>query len=588
MASFNLDPSDVYIGQVIPEEYYMPYDEYFALKFSDNGCGYYIPKLEESSEWHFGEYNGKDILVSTANEDLFMITHDTRNLPCILHYVRGARGMVPSNIKFKRDLDIGINSIFESKGEILMRQASGFKFNNNSNINNNQNMQQQQQQQQQENTKMNAAKNNVSAETSNEDMNDIQRLIGIYAKRYGYVEGFIMRTAPAISMKMKVMTESKKPSTFDIVATQSRPSGIVRVIIALPSCICMSNGSLQTPNSIIGGNVDISSQDFSLTRLYLTEQEAHAYISAVGGMLPELKDTFEEKTKHPSPEAIANGENLNYIYVGKSRSTSDKYCLKTSSPRKSILTANNLMCLRGYEHISIVPKDERSRMELNEIAFRDWQSKTVNVYTREWQSSSEKESRGRLTTALEKLPSLIWKENYEIEVQGVKQTIEGFGSAFFYYQGDVAIKTPNGGFAGTQQLTYKPWYSATKKGKSKDSANEKDVVVPVTSIINKKSTPTTKNPNRMSNVVVMWSDQKPDPIFKPFTAFYNEHVKSLIMPADLMALASNSKNTTAGKNGITRLKEEEYRKITSQFNQNRSSTFSAQYDSYLARAATNM
>lgn len=357
-----------------------------------------------------------------------------------------------------------------------------------------------------------------------------QRQIKSVASKYGYLFGYIMKTAPAINIGT---TTNKDSKDVTIVAKQSKPSQIVSVLIALPKRCCMKRGMLATPQEIASCNVDFESYDDNdLTYLNLPKDVAVAYLHAIGNVLPEYAPTANTNKTHWTPIDIASkNQDITHIaaHVTKKSGTNGgyNYNFKTDSPRKSLFTQKNHMCLTAQEHVKI--KDnltDKDAYELNEYAFGHLRNRAPR------KSANVSSDTDCLTLMMSNCPTQLWAHEYTID--GAK--VPGIMSCFFM-PGDSIKKDNSDAVLTKTELEYRPWYETGNLKKSTLTA--------CTSIVKREKDEKTgrRVPTKLSYL------QHPNHVmFKPYDAFIKEaKAKGFIRDEDIAAMCS----TTSRRKNLT-------------------------------------
>lgn len=288
--------------------------------------------------------------------------------------------------------------------------------------------------------------------TSNEGISrnvDVRRLHSEITA-HGYVAGYVMGNAPALSMYLQRKKAKDGTVTANIVAKENKPSRCLAVLMALPANCVQRNGMLATPTDIQAGLVDYTDGNSEMIYQAFPVSAAIGYITACGGRLPEYAPTVSGSNKQWSAEDILSEKpEVSFVYVhaseNKSRNSRNhdqfRFSLKTTSGRRSLYTQGNIVCLRALEHTSVKCASDADVYRLNEIAFGAWRYRI---------KKSEVES--ALQRAMSACPSQIWNAKYEID----GKTVEGIGSAFF--MSGASVKSESGENITQKPLTYFPWW----------------------------------------------------------------------------------------------------------------------------------
>lgn len=278
---------------------------------------------------------------------------------------------------------------------------------------------------------------------------DVRRLHSEIVTR-GYVAGYVMGNAPALSMSLTRKKAKDGTVTANIVAKESKPSRCLAVLMALPANCVQRNGMLATPTDIAAGLIDYSEGRHEMIYQAFSVNAAIGYITACGGRLPEYAPNVSEARSQWSAEDILSGKpEVSFVYVhateNKSRTSRSqdqfRFNLKTTSGRRSLYTPGNIVCLRALEHTSVKCTSDKDAYNLNEIAFGAWRYR-----------KKKSEPENALQRGMRDCPSQIWNAKYEID----GKTVEGIGSAFFVNGSSVTSEA--GETIAVKPLTYFPWY----------------------------------------------------------------------------------------------------------------------------------
>lgn len=321
----------------------------------------------------------------------------------------------------------------------------------------------------------------------------------------GYVAGYVMGNAPQLTMSLQNKKDKAGVVTSNIVAKESKPSRCLAVMMALPANCVMRNGALAAPSDIQAGNVDYgsTSKDEMLYQ-YFTVQAAIAYISALGGRLPEYAPFVTDAREQWSAEDIISGKpGVTFVQLhpteNRSRTSSSqerfRFNLKTTSGRKSLYTEKNHVCLRALEHVSTKISSDEDAYNLNEMAFGAWRYR-----------KKKDEPENSLQKAFNACPSQIWKATYTIN--GEKK--EGIGSCFF--MNGSSTKSESGESIALRPLTYMPWYPSGDQRPTVPSRVDR--------LVRREFRPATSDTKeRMVNKPVFYKEKPSDPLFRSYAKF---------------------------------------------------------------------
>lgn len=266
-----------------------------------------------------------------------------------------------------------------------------------------------------------------------------------------YVAGYIMASAPAISLSMQKGKSKNGESVFSIQAKESKPSRCLRVLLRVPRRCVNKAGNIAQPAEILSGMVDFNTISPDEFDCYAMEQEtAVGYILALGGYLPEYAPHVSDERDPWSVEAVLSGNaNVSYVWAKPQENKRRKdnrvskfgFALKTTSPRRSLYTPKNHACLRAVEHMDVKCTTEEEAYRLNESAFGAWRYRKPKTQTMD-----------NLTKAFSECPSQIWEKKYTID----GEEKDSIGSVYFMV-GTEEINSHNEKVM-RRQLTYYPWY----------------------------------------------------------------------------------------------------------------------------------
>jgi len=348
----------------------------------------------------------------------------------------------------------------------------------------------------------------------------------------GYVAGYVMNTAPAVTMSLVRKKAKDGTSTANIIAKESKPTRALAVLMALPANCVQRNGSLASPEDINAGSVDYGSGNKELLKLAFTVPAAIAYLSAFNYRLPEYApNVIPGRKKQWSPEEIASeseGVSFVYIYAAENHSRNagvqDKFrfSLKSTSPRKSLYTEGNIMCLRALTHVPVKCTTPEDAYKMNQIAFGAWQYRKKKT-----------EARNALQRACDDCPTQIWEQDYTIN----GETIKGIGSAFFM-SGSSATNAA-GEAISLKEVTYIPWWQTGNRREAMGTRLDRLVLRKV------RAAEGDRKENMVSEPVLYREDPN-DKLFAPYRAFADFVINEGYMTMDkLVALGTRASKAKA-------------------------------------------
>lgn len=324
----------------------------------------------------------------------------------------------------------------------------------------------------------------------------------------GYVAGYIMAGAPAVTMSCVRKRSKDGTQTANIVAKESKPSKCLRVLMALPASCVTRNGSLASVDDINAGAVDYDTSNSEMLKLSFSVPATIAYLSAFNNRLPEYAPNVTDMKKQWTPEQIASesdGVTFVYLYpVVNSRNRNGgvddqfRWVLKSTSPRNSLYTQRNIMCLRALTHIPVSCKTEEDAYRMNENAFRPWMYRMRKT-----------ETRNALMRACDDAPSQIWVTQYNID----GKTVDGIGSCFF--MAGSSAKSASGETIALKEPTYQPWWK---------TGNLRDDTPHILDRIVKRKVREAKDNLRESMVTepVLFREDPGNPLFAPYARFVEQ------------------------------------------------------------------
>lgn len=349
-----------------------------------------------------------------------------------------------------------------------------------------------------------------------------------------YVYGYIMNNAPQTTMFM-TNKKSKENGTVTIGAKESKPSRVLRVLMAIPQKCIYRSGRMGTPSDIRNGTVDFDNESNDLFKMAYDVNAATQYINALGGLIPEYAPTAlgptVSKNKQWSPEAIlSHAPNVSYVRIRPSvrknagENDPDRFRFHLAvlnAPRQSLYSQYNICCMRAVEHVPVECNTEEQAYKLNEIAFGVWRYR--------YKAGDTRSSFG---IACDECPSTIWEQNYTID----GQTVSGIGSAFFMAGQEQTNK------AGEQivaaDITYFPWYMT--------GALKPDVGVPLKQLAYREFRPAggTRQKDTMVTKSVQYANDPDNALFAPYRTFVENIIKEGFIGADaLQSLGRRSSST---------------------------------------------
>lgn len=353
----------------------------------------------------------------------------------------------------------------------------------------------------------------------------------------GYVTGYIMGSAPAITLAMSAKKQKDGDTVYNIVAKESKPSRALAVLLALPKRCVSKGGVLASPADIMSGMVDFNSSPDEMMFQAFPLNAAISYISALGGKLPEYAPNVCDAKSQWSPEDILSGRpEVTFVRVhateNKSRTGGSqerfRFSLKTTSDRRSLYTQDNHVCLRALEHMSVKCTTEEEAFALNESAFGAWRYRKPKTETKDG-----------LTKAVTECPSQIWKKQYVIN----GETVNGIGSAFFMAGNE--DKNEAGESIMKHQLLYFPWYQTGARRPTTPSRVERIVKRTLRPAEGEKK-------ERMVNTPLLWKDQPNHAMFRPYQKFVDQILNAGYLRKDkLETMGGRATKTRRQAQGLT-------------------------------------
>lgn len=423
----------------------LPEAQFFSTLRSGGNVGNTFPLPEGIQCWDRGSYNGEKVLVAYREEHLYLIADADKIGLALFHYVfdpendamyRYARVLPTRVINTERRI-ISMNSAMNNEMRDL---ASTMRANRGMGV-------MSLGQGAADMPPMNMGVTGDGLGGSGVTLRNIQR----EALAKSQVTGYIMATAPAITLSVQKTKGKDLQPAYVIRAKESKPSRCLSVLLRVPKrCVSRANG-LADPSEILNCAVDfntISPDEFVCYNQPI--EAAVGYICALGGTLAENAVTVAGEREPWAPDAIlSNREGVSYVIakpVENKRRTSSSaskfnFNLKSTSPRRSLYTQGNHVCLRAVEHIDIKCNSEQDAYNLNEMAFGTWRYR-----------QPKNQAMNNLDKAISECPSQIWAKKYTID----GKEVDGVGSVFFM-AGNEEVNGA-GEKVMKRQLTYFPWY----------------------------------------------------------------------------------------------------------------------------------
>lgn len=524
----------------------MPETQFFELQDSDRDTGEYLPMPMGVTRWNDALYKSSEVLFAEGAGEIFIICDDAKLGLTLFHYVYANEGdslyrfsnILPYRSIKKRKEHIQMSSLAElSRNRGAMHGVAPMDLGGA------------------------PAYNPVGAGYPTGDgigagAADTKTIVKT-AQANGYVFGYVMKNAPAITVVLGRTKDKDDKVTYNLRAKQSKPSGLLDVLMAIPSNCIMRNGNMADVESIKNGQVDFKTiAPTEMTYFAVDENGAIGYINAFGGKLPEYRpNVVEGQTTQWTPAEIMNSSDVTFVTIKATENrkrksgASEKFTfhLKSDSERRSLYTQGNIMCLRALEHVSVPTngcKDESQAYQLNECAFGGWRY-------RDERRNGAKTGQKALQVAFANVPTQIWHKKYT-DVQAVpkgpkEDKEDGIGSIFFMKE--AVETTEHGEQVKREQLKYVPWYAT---GKNKFMEN-------VPSIVRREAVPTKdKTGMRMANKPIYWKDvmngevKDESGMFDHYRKFASNVVKMGFMTEDqLKALSGRSSRASRKSDAMT-------------------------------------
>lgn len=353
-----------------------------------------------------------------------------------------------------------------------------------------------------------------------------------------FVAGYIMGSAPALTLTMSKKKQKEGDPIYNIVAKESKPSRPLGVLMALPARCVQKAGVLASPADIMSGSVDFTTTDpTKMIYQCFPPQAAVAYISALGGRLPEYAPYVSDAKSQWSPEDILAGKpEVSFVRVHATENKSHtggaqerfKFSLKTTSDRRSLYTQENHVCLRALEHMPVKCNSEADAYALNEAAFGAWRFRKPKTETMDG-----------LTKAITECPSQIWRKQYDVD----GEKVEGIGSAFFMAGPEESNDA--GEKIMQHQLTYFPWWQTGARRQTTPARVERMVKRTLRPAEGDKK-------DRMITHPILWKDQPNHPMFKGYSRFVDYILSTGYLREDkLKAMGGRAAKARKQAQGLT-------------------------------------
>lgn len=452
----------------------MDADEFFVLQNKGISKEDVIPLGKNTHEMLYGRIGGEEVLIEKGDQDVYILCEAENFGLAMLHYVY-------NNVSLELVLcnNLPLRQIFNTHMRRFFSMSTDMKPSNTMSLRS---------MMLSENGANPAQSTPATFQTAMEEPTpsggitpkkvvDMKRL-AYFTRKYGYVIGYICNVGPAITMsfkKTKVNDTSTGINTdrYDIVAKQSKPSKVLRVLVALPRGCCMKNGSPAFPEDINNGDIDFDETATDLVYFRWKVDTAISYIGALGKALPEYGPTHGEK-EHYSPEDILNANSkVGFVEIvtrknkRKERTQGEEFIWSLkSNKRRCLFTPGNYIPLKIVNHIPTTCRNADEAYKVNQIAFSHWSKK------------APKSNDSKLDLALSHTSSLIFMRQYELQDGEGTKTVDGIGSVYFMESDTIKLK--DGVEVPRAPLSYVPWYVITRRGEKAPATT------PVTMIASKK------------------------------------------------------------------------------------------------------
>lgn len=488
------------------DEFFRNYSEYMKSFGKEPDFGDTLPLPEGAEVWNIAVIDGETVLICVTGDHLHMIA-DVGAGRMYFHYIKTEQPSV-----YKVSLKKGIRQI--RKRGLIMGSLEELAKRNSMSLGARQGMMQ----------NMNlggGAGTGVSNVDVSQDMPSgitgtvDTRTINRVAKANAYVFGHICGAAPQTTLGVSRKTDTKNNRVCDIVARQSKPGRHLQVLMSLPAKCVLRQGAIARPEDIMAGSIDWSADMKESIKVAMDKEAAIAYILALGNMIPEYAPNVVEgaKSQWDMKDILADGPGVSFVYVTSSVSTAQnygankmRYRLKSTSPRRTLFTRGNHVCLTAVEHISIPESPTAAEAyELNQCAF-------AHLQYRSYTPSGGGLPIDSLTRAITDCPGKVWRTVYEID--GERK--DGIGSCFFM-EGN-SVQTEGGETVTRKQLNFWPWYQS--------GAYRPEMPTPCKSIVRRTYKPATDTAKaRMVTEKLTLKDNPAHPMFKPYKKFIDEAIK---------------------------------------------------------------
>lgn len=520
----------------------IPETQFFELQDSGRDTGEYLPLPMGVTRWNDALYKSSEVLFAQSKGEIFVIADDTKFGLTLFHYVYANEGdslyrysnILPYRSIQKRKEQKNMGSLSQlARQQAMTRGVAPMD--------------------------LGGAPGYDAGATGYAPVGDgigggaaDTKTIIKTAQANGYVFGYVMKNAPAITIVLGRNKDKEDKVTYSLRAKQSKPSGLLDVLMAIPSNCIMRNGNMADVESIKNGQVDFKTIPAGeMTYFSVDENGAIGYINAFGGKLPEYRpNVVEGQTTQWTPSEIMSSSDVSFVTIKavenrkRKSASSEKFTfhLKSDSERRSLYTQGNIMCLRALEHVAVPQngcKDESQAYQLNECAFGGWRY-------RDERRDGKKTGQKALQVAFSNVPMQIWRKKYT----GVKETPkgpeidreDGIGSMFFMK--DATEQNEHGETIKREQLKYVPWYSYGK--------NKFQEIVPA--IVKRVAVDTKdKTGKRMANTPVYWKDvitgdaKDESGMFEPYRRFASAVVKQGYMTEDQLKSLSGRSSRASRK-----------------------------------------
>ncbi len=521
----------------------IPETQFFNLQDSGRDTGEYHPIPMGVTRWNDALYKSSEVLFAQAAGEIFVIADDAKFGLTLFHYVYANEGdslyrysnILPYRSIKKRKEQTSMSSLSElarqqanARGVAPMNLGGAMDYG-----------------------PVGPGYAPVGGDGISGGAADTKTIIKT-AQANGYVFGYVMKNAPAITIVLGRNKDKEDKVTYNLRAKQSKPSGLLDVLMAIPSNCIMRNGNMADVESIKNGQVDFKTIPAGeMTYFSVDENGAIGYINAFGGKLPEYRpNVIEGQTTQWTPSEIMNSSDVSFVTIKavenrkRKSASSEKFTfhLKSDSERRSLYTPGNIMCLRALEHVSVPQngcKDESQAFQLNECAFGGWRY-------RDERRDGKKTGQKALQVAMANVPMQIWRKKYtqiqEVPKGPAVDRDDGIGSIFFMKE--ATEQNEHGETIKREQLKYVPWYSYGK--------NKFQELVPA--IVRREAVDTKdKTGKRMANRPIYWKDvasgevKDESGMFEPYRRFANQVIKMGFMTEDQLKSLSGRSSRASRK-----------------------------------------